>query len=188
MIVVEFIGVFLLTSEIESLDMRLPTEVMYVFKQNKHVLSACSKMLPSFPSPPNSYDTEDFMVRHVSDIGFFGTILNPNRIVVGLYCKEYWKMTQTESGVKERRLKFKPRSKTHEKENKISESKSEHCIYWKKSERVESTPQDHSKAKIFLSNRNEYCQEDAECLPRDQDEDYVADLPSEGSSKIKSLG
>lgn len=184
----QLMGLFLLTSERGDFDMRLPTQVLYVFEENKSMVSVFLKALPPYPNPTNSYDTDDNFVRHISDIGYFGNILNGDRIVVGVYCKELWTNSKNGSGKKERRLKLRPRLKTNDKENKTTEVNTNHCIYWKKNEGLQSTPQDQSKAMIYLSNRNENIQEETDVLYQDEKENDVAESTNDSPSIIKHKG
>ena len=143
-------GIFLLASERDEFDNRLPTEILYVFSKDNNSMSICTKELPPFPNPFNSYDTEDYQITHISDVGFFGTVIDTNRIVVGLYCKERWKNLHANVGKKEARRKLKPKSHAEDREHKISESEGKLCIYWSKNDGEDS--KDDSAAKIFTTN------------------------------------
>lgn len=74
-------GIFLLASERDDFDTRLHIETLYVLTKDSNKMVIFKKTLPPFPNPCNSYDTEDYQVRHMSDIGMFGTVVDTNRIV-----------------------------------------------------------------------------------------------------------
>ena len=149
---IQLSGVFILASERDEFDTRLPTEVLYVFTQASNTMLISKRTLPPFPNPNNSYDTEDYEVRHILDLGLFGTIVDTNRIVLGLYCKEHWRSIQDKVGIKEQRNKLKPKSHVENRERKISESKSKHCIYWSKNDAEDWN--EESAATIYTTNND----------------------------------
>ena len=149
---IQLSGVFILASERDEFDTRLPTEALYVFTNTSNVMSISKKTLPPFPNPINSYDTEDYVVRHITDVGFFGTVVDTNRIVLGLYCKEYWRCLQDKAGIKEQKNKLKPKSHAENRERKVSESKTKHCIYWSKNDAEDWN--EGSAATIYTTNND----------------------------------
>ena len=145
-------GIFLLASERDDFDTRMPIEILYVLSKDSNKMVIFRKTLPPFPNPCNSYDTEDYQVRHMSDIGMFGTVVDTNRIVIGLYCKERWTSLRARVGNKEHRRKLTPKPHTENRDRKIFEGEIKHCIYWSKNDGEDS--EDESAAKIFTANKD----------------------------------